>query len=214
MNYFDQLQKYHKQHGHTTLRMPYLDKRPVDLYQLKKEVEARDGYESVCDKKRWAEIGRDMGYGNSRMVTSISTSLKALYSRYIAPYEEYVLTAKPEVLASTTSPSLKSGAASFSPARTPDNKSFLARASEVDSGDEYVDELMDAIVHEVADEIDGETAYKSSKRRKKLDGSAAPIVRGSNMALHETGLRHTHQDIEEQHKRSRHPEVSLYFYKL
>ena len=96
LNYLDQLSKYHKQHGTSLNRFPSVDKRPLDLYRLKKAVEIRGGFATVCRGKKWAEIGRDLGY-SGKIMSSLSTSLKNSYSRYLQPYEEWVKSAKPGV---------------------------------------------------------------------------------------------------------------------
>ena len=96
MNYLDQLSKFHKQHGTNLNRFPSVDKRPLDLYKLKKAVELRGGFEQVCKTKKWAEIGRDLGY-SGKIMSSLSTSLKNSYSRWLQPYEEYLRVAKPGV---------------------------------------------------------------------------------------------------------------------
>lgn len=92
----DQLSKYHKQHGTNLNRFPSVDKRPLDLYRLKKAVEIRGGFSNVCKHKKWAEIGRDLGY-SGKIMSSLSTSLKNSYQRYLHPYEEWVKSAKPGV---------------------------------------------------------------------------------------------------------------------
>ena len=61
LNYLDQLSKFHKQQGMNLNRFPSVDKRPLDLYKLKKAVETRGGFDKVCKLKKWAEIGRDLG---------------------------------------------------------------------------------------------------------------------------------------------------------
>ena len=96
MNYVDGLAMFHKQHGTNYSRLPSVDKRPLDLYKLKKAVETRGGFESVCKTKKWAEIGRDLGY-SGKIMSSLSTSLKNSYQRYLQPYEEYLARAKPGV---------------------------------------------------------------------------------------------------------------------
>ncbi|PUU77665.1 PLU-1-like protein-domain-containing protein [Tuber borchii] len=96
LNYLDQLSKYHKQHGTNLNRFPSVDKRPLDLYRLKKAVEIRGGFSNVCKHKKWAEIGRDLGY-SGKIMSSLSTSLKNSYQRYLHPYEEWVKSAKPGV---------------------------------------------------------------------------------------------------------------------
>lgn len=96
LNYLDQLSKYHKQHGTSLNRFPSVDKRPLDLYRLKKAVDLRGGFHPVCKQKKWAEIGRDLGY-SGKIMSSLSTSLKNSYQRYLQPYEEWVKSAKPGV---------------------------------------------------------------------------------------------------------------------
>ena len=88
--------KFHKQHGTNLNRFPSVDKRPLDLYKLKKAVEVRGGFEKVCKHKKWAEIGRDLGY-SGKIMSSLSTSLKNSYQRWLNPYEEYLRVAKPGV---------------------------------------------------------------------------------------------------------------------
>lgn len=96
LNYLDQLAKFHKQHGTNLNRFPSVDKRPLDLYKLKKAVEVRGGFDAVCKTKKWAEIGRDLGY-SGKIMSSLSTSLKNSYQRWLQPYEEYLRVAKPGV---------------------------------------------------------------------------------------------------------------------
>ncbi|KAF2754810.1 PLU-1-domain-containing protein [Pseudovirgaria hyperparasitica] len=95
-NYLDQLQKFHRNHGTNLNRFPSVDKRPLDLYKLKKAVECRGGFEKVCKGKKWAEIGRDLGY-SGKIMSSLSTSLKNSYSKWLLPYEEWLKHSKPGV---------------------------------------------------------------------------------------------------------------------
>ncbi|GAM83932.1 hypothetical protein ANO11243_019220 [Dothideomycetidae sp. 11243] len=96
LNYLDQLAKFHRQHGTSLTRFPSVDKRPLDLYKLKKAVESRGGFESVCRLKKWAEIGRDLGY-SGKIMSSLSTSLKNSYQKWLQPYEDYLKVVKPGV---------------------------------------------------------------------------------------------------------------------
>ncbi|KAJ3579860.1 hypothetical protein NPX13_g707 [Xylaria arbuscula] len=96
LSYLDALAKFHKQQGTNLNRLPYVDKKPLDLYRLKKAVESRGGFEKVCKTKKWAEIGRDLGY-SGKIMSSLSTSLKNSYDRWLNPYENYLRQAKPGV---------------------------------------------------------------------------------------------------------------------
>lgn len=77
-------------------RFPSVDKKPLDLYELKKAVENRGGFERVCKGKKWAEIGRDLGY-SGKIMSSLSTSLKNSYQKWLEPYERFLRGAKPGV---------------------------------------------------------------------------------------------------------------------
>lgn len=96
LNYLDLLAKFHKQQGGNLNRFPSVDKRPLDLYKLKKAVETRGGFDKVCKLKKWAEIGRILGY-SGKIMSSLSTSLKNSYQKWLHPYEEYLRAAKPGV---------------------------------------------------------------------------------------------------------------------
>ena len=98
MSYLDKLAKFHRQQGTTLTRPPSLDKHPIDLYQLKRAVDARGGFKEVCNNKRWAEVGRELGYGSIKNVTSVSTVLKNAFQKYLLPYETYLEKAKPDFL--------------------------------------------------------------------------------------------------------------------
>ncbi|OPB45354.1 hypothetical protein A0O28_0075640 [Trichoderma guizhouense] len=94
LNYLEGLAKFHKQQGNNLNRLPYVDKKPVDLYRLKNLVESRGGFDKVCKSREWAEIAKDLGY-SGRIMSSLSTSLKNSFLRWLSPYEEYLRTAKP-----------------------------------------------------------------------------------------------------------------------
>jgi len=98
LTYLDALAKFHKMINGTNLnRFPSVDKRPLDLYKLKKLVEDKGGFDNVCKHKRWAEIGRELGY-SGKIMSSLSTSLKNSYQKWLQPYEDYLRSNKPTVL--------------------------------------------------------------------------------------------------------------------
>ncbi|KAF8977172.1 hypothetical protein BGZ46_007589, partial [Entomortierella lignicola] len=89
LNYLDQLYKFHRQQGHPVLKIPQLDKRPIDLFRLRKDVAANGGYQKVTSAKKWAEIGRGLDY-TRKQCTSLSNALKSAYLKVILPYEIYL----------------------------------------------------------------------------------------------------------------------------
>ncbi|KAL1916576.1 uncharacterized protein VTP21DRAFT_5767 [Calcarisporiella thermophila] len=89
MAYLEKLYKFHRQQGSTVSKVPQLDKRPIDLYRLKKEVALRGGYQKVTEDKKWAEIGRTLA-NYRKQCTSLSNSLKMAYVKVVMPFENYL----------------------------------------------------------------------------------------------------------------------------
>ncbi|KAF9428426.1 hypothetical protein BGZ94_002445 [Podila epigama] len=122
-SYVEQLYKFHRQQGHPVNKIPQLDKRPIDLYRLKKEVAARGGYQKVTAGKKWAEIGRGLDY-TRKQCTSLSNALKSAYSRVIMPYEIYL--AKQHAATNTpTSTSTSTSTPTPTPPPTEDTPSII-----------------------------------------------------------------------------------------
>ena len=94
--YLDKLLKFHKQQGDNLRRFPSIDKRPLDLYKLKKAVEVRGGFHEVCNLKNWPMVGRDLGY-SGKIMASLSTSLKKTYQKWVSPYEDFLRATKPGI---------------------------------------------------------------------------------------------------------------------
>ncbi|TPX44179.1 hypothetical protein SeLEV6574_g04654 [Synchytrium endobioticum] len=89
LNYLDQLQQFHQQNGVPMTRLPTLDRKPIDLFKLKKEVARRGGHEVVTETKKWAEVARAIGI-TGKTCTSMSHSIKTAFVKWVAPYEEYL----------------------------------------------------------------------------------------------------------------------------
>ncbi|KAI1314367.1 hypothetical protein EDD11_002232 [Mortierella claussenii] len=109
LNYLEQLYKFHRQQGRPVHKIPQLDKRPIDLFQLKKEVAARGGYQKVTAGKKWAEIGRGLNY-TRKQCTSMSNALKNAYLNIIMPYEIYLAKHKQSHSTAASSPDLNASA--------------------------------------------------------------------------------------------------------
>ncbi|KAG5799664.1 hypothetical protein H9Q69_001294 [Fusarium xylarioides] len=156
LTYLDGLSKFHKQHGTNLHRLPYVDKKPLDLYRLKKAVESRGGFEKVCKHKKWAEIGRDLGY-SGKIMSSLSTSLKNSYQRWLCPYEEYLRLAKPGVHQQLEQE--YGGPLTPSPAQTPAKRSNVNTPLSIrgDSPARNASDALQANIIGVKRETDGDT---------------------------------------------------------
>ncbi|KAI9149501.1 Lid2 complex component lid2 [Paramyrothecium foliicola] len=156
LTYLDGLAKFHKQHGNNLHRLPYVDKKPLDLYRLKKAVESRGGFDKVCKLKKWAEIGRDLGY-SGKIMSSLSTSLKNSFQRWLCPYEEYLRLAKPGVHQQLEYE--YGGPLTPSPAQTPVKRSNVNTPSSLrgDSPARQATDALQASCNGLKKEVDGDT---------------------------------------------------------
>lgn len=75
--------------GNPTLgKIPSIDKRTLDLHRLRSCVQLRGGFDTVCQKKLWAQIGRELGY-SGRIMSSLSTSLRSAYLKVFSEFDAY-----------------------------------------------------------------------------------------------------------------------------
>ncbi|PVH23783.1 hypothetical protein CXQ85_004076 [Candidozyma haemuli] len=70
-------------------KLPMMDKRPLDLYDLFRLVVMRGGYNEVINRKLWAQIGRELGY-KGKITSSLSSSLKLSYAKILHPLEVHL----------------------------------------------------------------------------------------------------------------------------
>eukprot|EP00833_Pecoramyces_ruminatium_P008306 jgi/Orpsp1_1/1182338/evm.model.c7180000080875.1 len=86
-SYNEKLIQYHEQKGFHLIKVPQIEKKPVNFEKLKNEIEKRNGYSAVCKEKKWAEIGRELV---SRPSTSVSYNIKQTFIKWILPYEYHL----------------------------------------------------------------------------------------------------------------------------
>ncbi|XP_040580156.1 lysine-specific demethylase 5A [Lepeophtheirus salmonis] len=82
LNFLDQVAKFWELQG-STLKIPLVEKRALDLYTLKKYVVKEGGFETTCQNKKWSTVASEMGY-TSKVVPNL---LKAHYERILFPLE-------------------------------------------------------------------------------------------------------------------------------
>ncbi|CDR43083.1 hypothetical protein NBRC10512_001529 [Rhodotorula toruloides] len=89
LNFLEQLYLFHRQQGSTGMTIPSIGGKPVDMWKLKREVNALGGYAAVTNGRKWTTVGKALGY-NVASNTGICSQLKMSYYRIIVPFEEYV----------------------------------------------------------------------------------------------------------------------------
>ncbi|WFD37624.1 uncharacterized protein MJAP1_000571 [Malassezia japonica] len=87
-NYREQLEQFHAQQGHGKVNVPFLHGRALDLHALKRAAQAAHAG-AASSGPEWPAVAEAMGYDEAHAAT-----LKNVYARLIAPFEEYLVHAK------------------------------------------------------------------------------------------------------------------------
>ncbi|XP_061920283.1 lysine-specific demethylase 5B-B-like isoform X1 [Entelurus aequoreus] len=82
LNFLDQIAKFWELQG-CTLKIPHVERKILDLYQLNKLVNEEGGFDAVCRDRRWTKISIKMGFASGKAVGS---HLRAHYERILYPY--------------------------------------------------------------------------------------------------------------------------------
>ncbi|XP_064153926.1 lysine-specific demethylase 5B-B [Anguilla rostrata] len=82
LNFLDQIAKFWELQG-CTLKIPHVERKILDLYQLNKLVADEGGFDLVCRERRWTKIALRMGFAPGKAVGS---HLRAHYERILYPY--------------------------------------------------------------------------------------------------------------------------------
>ncbi|KAG8554654.1 hypothetical protein GDO81_003858 [Engystomops pustulosus] len=85
LNYLDQIAKFWEIQG-SSLKIPNVERRILDLYGLSKIVQEEGGYELICRERRWARVAQRMGYPSGKNLGSL---LRSHYERIIYPFHMY-----------------------------------------------------------------------------------------------------------------------------
>ncbi|KAL1409908.1 hypothetical protein Q8F55_003907 [Vanrija albida] len=89
INFLEQLSMFHLQQGDSKAHIPVIDRKLLDLWRLRKEVNKLGGIDEVNRLKAWTKITDLLGYN-----TTSSPQVKAAYTRIILPFELFALRAK------------------------------------------------------------------------------------------------------------------------
>ncbi|MXQ92512.1 hypothetical protein E5288_WYG001018 [Bos mutus] len=83
LDFLDQLAKFWELQG-STLKIPVVERKILDLYALSKIVASKGGFEMVTKEKKWSKVGSRLGYLPGKGTGSL---LKSHYERILYPYE-------------------------------------------------------------------------------------------------------------------------------
>ncbi|KAK0145524.1 Lysine-specific demethylase 5B [Merluccius polli] len=83
LNFLDQIAKFWELQG-CTLKIPHVERKILDLYQLNRLVNEEGGFDAVCRERRWSKISVKMGFATGK---AIGSHLRAHYERILYPYK-------------------------------------------------------------------------------------------------------------------------------
>ncbi|XP_053618891.1 lysine-specific demethylase 5 isoform X2 [Plodia interpunctella] len=85
LNFLDQIIKFWELQG-SVLKIPTVERKPLDLYALHKIVREAGGFELCSAERKWSKIARRMGHPHGKGIGSI---LKNHYERILYPYDVF-----------------------------------------------------------------------------------------------------------------------------
>ncbi|XP_039864286.1 lysine-specific demethylase 5C isoform X2 [Simochromis diagramma] len=85
LNYLDRIARFWEIQG-SSLKIPHIERRILDLFSLSKIVTDEGGFEMVCKERRWARIAQRLGYPPGKNIGSL---LRSHYERIVYPYEMF-----------------------------------------------------------------------------------------------------------------------------
>lgn len=85
LNFLDQTAKFWELQG-SSLKIPMVERKPLDLYTLHKIVNEEGGIEVVTKERKWSRVACRMGYQQGK---NVGTNLKAHYERILYPFDIY-----------------------------------------------------------------------------------------------------------------------------
>ncbi|KAL4712461.1 hypothetical protein ACJJTC_007477 [Scirpophaga incertulas] len=85
LNFLDQIIKFWELQG-SVLKIPTVERKPLDLYSLHKIVKEAGGFEVCSTERNWSKIARRMGFPQGKGIGSI---LKNHYERILYPYDVF-----------------------------------------------------------------------------------------------------------------------------
>uniref|UniRef100_A0A8C3UQ30 [histone H3]-trimethyl-L-lysine(4) demethylase n=1 Tax=Catharus ustulatus TaxID=91951 RepID=A0A8C3UQ30_CATUS len=82
LNFLDQIAKFWELQG-CTLKIPHVERKILDLFQLNRLVAEQGGFDVVCKERKWTKIATRMGFAPGKAVGS---HIRAHYERILYPY--------------------------------------------------------------------------------------------------------------------------------
>ncbi|XP_060929999.1 lysine-specific demethylase 5C [Limanda limanda] len=83
LNYLDRIARFWEVQA-SSLKIPHIERRILDLFSLSKIVTGEGGFEMVCKERRWSRVAQRLGYPPGKNIGSL---LRSHYERIVFPFE-------------------------------------------------------------------------------------------------------------------------------
>ncbi|XP_063748483.1 lysine-specific demethylase 5C [Eleginops maclovinus] len=85
LNYLDRIARFWEVQA-SSLKIPHIERRILDLFALSRIVTDEGGFEMVCKERRWARVAQRLGYPPGKNIGSL---LRSHYERIVYPFEMF-----------------------------------------------------------------------------------------------------------------------------
>lgn len=85
MNFLDQIAKFWELQG-SSLKIPMVERRVLDLYTLHRVVQLEGGFDEVTKQRKWSKVSVRLGY---QIGKNVGTILKQHYERLLFPFDVF-----------------------------------------------------------------------------------------------------------------------------
>ncbi|XP_075898564.1 lysine-specific demethylase 5C isoform X3 [Nelusetta ayraudi] len=85
LNYLDRIARFWEIQA-SSLKIPHIERRILDLFGLSRVVTDEGGFEMVCKERRWARVAQRLGYPPGKNIGSL---LRSHYERIVYPFEMF-----------------------------------------------------------------------------------------------------------------------------
>lgn len=89
LNFLEQLSMYHMQQGDSKIHIPLIDRQPLDLWKLRREVNRSGGNLELDRTKGWSKITETLGHK-----PSWTPHVRAAYMNIVLPFDNWAVRAK------------------------------------------------------------------------------------------------------------------------
>ncbi|XP_037629270.1 lysine-specific demethylase 5C isoform X1 [Sebastes umbrosus] len=83
LNFLDRIARFWEVQA-SSLKIPHIERRILDLFALSRIVTDEGGFEMVCKERRWARVAQRLGYPPGKNIGSL---LRSHYERIVYPFE-------------------------------------------------------------------------------------------------------------------------------